>query len=62
MWKNASNFKPDIHLTVICYFGDHVPCDIGIWNGKTWQRANDNMEDFDLEPIKWHEVPEIYAR
>lgn len=43
---------------VLCYWGEHVPMDVGVYIGNdAWQESTDRGDLFDVEPTHWMPLP-----
>jgi hypothetical protein len=56
-WISVEDAMPPEDESVLCYWGDYLPHDIGLWNGRAWQDANGAMERFDASPTHWQPLP-----
>lgn len=54
-WQPAETAPQDID--VLCWWGAHVPMDVGVFNGDGWQRSNDDMSGYDVDPLYWMPLP-----
>lgn len=59
-WIPVNERLPEAEEVVLCYFGDHVPCDIGSYDdvGNAWYDANSSCDEWDAWPSHWMPLPE----
>lgn len=55
-WKPAETAPMDIDL--LLYWSAEFPMDIGLRCETGWQRANDDMAEYDAPPKFWTMLPE----
>ena len=58
-WRSIAQMPPEDE-DVLLFFGTHVAADVGLWNGRCWQRSGDSMNDYDTEPTHWALIPQPY--
>ena len=59
-WISVKDKLPEVHQEVLCFWDKNFPADVGIYCGdEIWQRANESMDEYDVNPIYWMPLPEI---
>ena len=56
-WTPVATALPPEDEDVLLFWGKSFPCDVGLWNGRAWQRANDDMSEYDADPTHWTALP-----
>jgi hypothetical protein len=41
----------------VLLYWEGFPYDVGLWNGRSWQRAYYDMGEYDADPTHWMKLP-----
>lgn len=58
-WISVKDKLPELDTDVLLYWDESYPCDIGsMYKQRYFQRGNDNMGGYDVQPNFWQPLPE----
>ena len=58
-WRLTEKELPKEDAEVLCWWGNHVPMDVGFYaGGDVWTRAGYDMGEYDCIPTHWMALPD----